>query len=186
MTHNGRRTLLILAAICALPVIASYIAFYLVRPAQRMNYGELVKPTSLPRVALAGIDGRTISLDALRGRWVMVTVDQSRCDEKCRWKLYAMRQVRAAQGKEMARIERLWLLTDAGAPPGEVIEDFSGTVVLRASHELISTLPGTSEPRAHVWLVDPLGNVMLRYPENPDMKRMVKDIERLLKFSRVG
>lgn len=186
MKLEGRRTLLLLAAVCALPVLASYFTYYVIQPGKRMNYGQLVEPRPLPAAPLAGLDGKPFALESLRGRWVMVAVDASACDERCRAKLYAMRQVRSAQGKEMDRVERLWLVTDAGTPAPELLSAHDGMRVARGAAALLPALPAEGAPAAHVWVVDPLGNVMMRYPENPDARRMVKDFERLLKYSRIG
>lgn len=98
-----------------------------------------------------------------------------------------MRQVRTAQGKEMDRIERVWLLTDAGMPSAELLREYEGTYVARLNDpKLAAALPADADRAAHIYLVDPLGNVMLRYPENPDPRKMIRDFERLLKYSRIG
>ncbi len=186
MKLSPRKTLLLLAAVCSLPVVASYFTFYVIQPGKRMNYGELVQPKSLPGESLAGLDGRAFDIGELRGRWVMLTVDASVCDQACRHKLYTMRQVRTAQGKEMARVERLWLLTDGGTPTADLLNEYDGTVVARSNTTLVKALPAKASATDYVWLLDPLGNVMMRYPKDPDAKRMVKDFERLLKYSRIG
>lgn len=188
MKKDAKRTLLLIGLVCAAPVVVSYFMFYVAQPSGTMNYGDLVEPRPLPATTLAGLDGKPFELAQLKGRWVMLTVDSSRCEDRCRQKLYYMRQVRTAQGKEMERVERVWLLRDQGQPDAKLLADYPGMHVARlSSDELLEVLPakdgGTA---AHVYLVDPLGNVMLRYPEGPEPKRMIKDLERLLKYSRLG
>jgi hypothetical protein len=85
----------------------------------------------------------------------------------------------------MDRIERVWLVLDAGRPAPELARLHDGAVVARAAPELLAALPAT-EVRDHIYLLDPHGNVMLRFPKHADPKRMIKDLERLLKYSGIG
>lgn len=137
-------------------------------PGASANYGELIKPQPLAAGPIA----------ALRGKWVLVSADAAPCDAYCERKLYFMRQVRRAQGKHMDRVERLWLLAGAGKPRRELLADFEGTHVAP-----LGDLPFRPP---YIYLVDPLGNLMMRFPENPDPSRTIKDLQRLLKYSRVG
>ena len=135
------------------------------------NYGELVTPRPL-----AGPP-----FDALRGKWVLVSFDSAVCDAYCERKLYFMRQVRTAQGKDQARIERLWILAAPDAPRAELAPVIEGTRIAATGAE---GFPGN--PVDHIYVVDPLGNLMMRFPRDPDPSRMLKDLQRLLKYSRVG
>jgi len=157
---------------CAAPFVLGWAAWYFGWASGASgNYGELIAPRL--------VDGP--SLAALRGKWVLVSFDRAACDAYCEKKLYFMRQVRRAQGKEQARVERLWVVTDAGAPRPELLAAIEGTHLARnASGEF----PG--ERSAHIYLVDPLGNLMMRFPRDPDPSRMLKDLQRLLKYSRIG
>ena len=92
-----------------------------------------------------------------------------------------MRQLRRAQGKDQARVERLWVITDAGTPRPELLAAIEGTHVSRIPP---GEFPG--ERSDHIYLVDPLGNLMMRFPRDPDPSRMLKDLQRLLRYSRVG
>lgn len=187
MTLSNRQTLLLIATVCTIPIAAAYFMFFFAPPQQGMNYGELIKTRPLPAHRLSDLNGRPFSLAGLKGKWIMLQVDASTCDPRCRQELYHMRQVRTAQGKEMDRIERVWLLTDTGAPDAELLREYEGTYVARLDDSaLAAALPADTDRAAHIYLIDPLGNVMLRYPENPDPRRMIKDFERLLKYSRIG
>jgi hypothetical protein len=119
----------------------------------------------------------------------MVAVDDGRCEADCVEQLTLMRQLRLATGKDRDRIERVLLVTGSSLPAPDVLAPFAGTVVLRASAEALQTLlpvaAGTSVAD-HVYLVDPLGNLMMRYPKSPDGSRIRKDLERLLRVSRIG
>jgi hypothetical protein len=98
-----------------------------------------------------------------------------------------MRQVRQAQGKELGRIERVFLLEDETSPDEHIREEYKGTWFVRArAGKLPPMLPAPQSARKHIYLVDPLGNLMLRFPEDADPRRMIKDMTRLLKYSGVG
>lgn len=173
--RRGRVQLVLLALAFAAPFALALLAWrYDWATGKTSNYGELIVPAR----PLAGeVFAR------LRGRWLLVTFDAAACDAYCERKLYFMRQVRRAQGKHMQRIERLWLLTDAAMPRPELLAAMEGTNVARSSG-LAERFPGT--PRDHIYLVDPLGNLMMRFPREPDPSRMIKDLQRLLRVSSFG
>jgi hypothetical protein len=169
---SARAKLLLLFLACAAPFVLAWAAWYFGwAPGATGNYGELIAPRPVSGEPLA----------ALRGKWVMVMFDAAACDAYCEKKLYYMRQVRRAQGKDQERIERLWIVTDGGKPRPEVLAAVEGTHLSRTSP---AGFPG--EPRDHIYLVDPLGNLMMRFPRDPDPSRMLKDLQRLLKYSRIG
>ena len=185
---RARRTLLLLALVCVLPVVASYLAFYVWQPDGRTNYGELITPTPLPTAGLQAAAGQPpLTAAEFEGRWTLVHAGPAACGEPCLAALHTLRQVRLAQGKEMERVARVWLLTDhapAAAIPGE---DADGLRIARiaADPAWLAALPGAATG-AHIYLVDPLGNAMMRFPPAADPKRMVKDLQRLLKYSALG
>ena len=181
-----RLTLALLALVCALPVAASYLSYYLWPPVGQMNYGELLTPTPLPNDALTPIAGLPYGGQGLEGRWVLVYAGPAACDQVCTEALYFMRQVRTAQGKEMDRLKRLWLVTDGGVPPASSLEGQQGLEVARTAPAWLDHLGGSPDAQGRIYLVDPLGLVMLRYPPSPEPRRMIKDLERLLKYSRTG
>jgi hypothetical protein len=171
---RGRLKLALLGAFFALPLALATLAYWLDwAPGATSNYGELISP---PRP----IPGAP--LEALRGKWVLVSLDAAACDAYCEKKLYFMRQVRRAQGKDQDRVERLWLVTDAERPRAELLRAIEGTQVQRAG-ALPAQFPAAVTPLDHVYVVDPLGNLMLRFPRDPDPSRMLKDLQRLLKVS---
>lgn len=172
MAPNAKLALVF--AVCAAPLVLGWLAY----EGQwalggKANYGELLAPR-----ALAG------PLAPLRGKWVLVTLDTPACGANCERKLYIVRQVRRAQGRNAERIERLWLLTDAGTPRAELIAALDDSRIAPADAGLRSAFPG--DALAYIYLVDPLGNLMMRFPAEPDARRMIQDLERLLKYSSFG
>ncbi|MGE5338040.1 MAG: SCO family protein [Gemmatimonadota bacterium] len=186
------RTLYLILALCAAPVIASYTAYYFLPPSGRTNYGDLIEPQRpLPALTLHELDGRAVDAAALRGRWLMVQVDGGDCADPCQRKLWKMRQVRLTTGKDADRVERVWLISDSAPLPTIVMREYEGTRFLRASPaELASflALPPDTDRRLsdHIWIIDPLGNLMLRWPKDADPSRMKRDLSKLLSVSGIG
>ena len=184
---RGRLSLLLIAAVAAAPLIAAYTMFHFWRPTAFTNYGQLLPPTRIADVSIRQADGSDFTLDALKGKWVLLIVDSGTCDAFCRRKLYQMRQVRLTQGKDMDRIERTWLVDDEARPSGDLVAEYQGTRIVAARGSLLlSRLPADISVRDHIYIVDPLGNVMMRYPRDADPSRIKKDVTRLLKVSGVG
>jgi hypothetical protein len=186
------RPLYLLALLCLAPVVASYLAYYVFPPGGRTNYGDLIEPQR-PALSLAvrDLDASPFDLMALRGKWVMLTVDRAECGDDCRDRLWKMRQIRTATGKERERVERVLLITDDGAAATLLLREYEGTRFLRASPaelKRLLVLPSDEKARIedHVWLIDPVGNLMLRWPARADPSRMKRDLDRLLRASRLG
>jgi hypothetical protein len=165
-----RNKLVWVAVVCAAPLVLGTAA-YLLRwsPGTPSNYGELLPPAPVP------------GLEALRGKWVLVMFDAAACDAPCERKLYFMRQVRRAQGKDMGRVERLWEITDGAKPRAEILPGIEGTHFTAIPEK---DFPGRAVD--HIYLVDPVGNLMMRFPRDPDPSKMIKDLQRLLRYSRLG
>ena len=188
-TSKNRKKLILVVAIFVLPIIASYLAYYVWQPQGAVgNYGELIAPVTLSEtIALTRLGGGDTKLKELRGKWILVQVDAGACDATCEQKLYAMRQARLMQGREQDRVVRLWLVTDHVAPNPQVKQKTDDMLLLKdASGALIAKFPAPVNAKQHIYFIDPLGNLMMRWPANPDIKRMHKDIQRLLKYSQIG
>jgi len=186
-TGRGRLKLLLLAAFFALPVAGGWFAYLFGwAPGTSGNYGELLPPRIVPDPALSGVDGRAMKLSTLRGQWVLVAFDAAVCDSYCERKLYFMRQTRRALGPEMQRIERVWIVTDAAAPAPALLAAIEGTHVVRSAATLAGAFPAPRGIADHIFVIDPHGNLMMRFPRDPDPSRMIKDLKHLLKYSQIG
>ena len=187
MQLTSRSKFLFLMAVFMVPVVAAYVAYFGWRPAGHANYGDLLKVTPLQQTAGHSIDGKPFNLDALHGKWVMVHVGGASCDADCAQQLYLIRQIRITQGKEQSRIERLWVVTDSGVPDAALLQKYPGLHVWRPVDAVfVAQFPAAQNRDAHIYLVDPLGNLMLRFPAQPDAKRIMQDLKLLLKASQIG
>lgn len=186
--RKSRRMILLVGAVCLAPFVASFALYFLWQPEGRINYGELVEGVVLPTGALgANAGGKSFDFAQVRGRWVFVTVDSGACDDYCQNKLWKMRQVRLTQGKYLERIERVMLVNDEQQVASGVIKEYEGLWIAGAKgNAVLKGLPYRDLQRDHIYLVDPLGNVVLRYPKDADPSRMKKDLTRLLRVSRIG
>jgi hypothetical protein len=182
-TRKARRTLLLLAAICIAPVVASYTAYYLLPRDAKANYGTLLTTAPAPAIEGIALDGTAFRLADAKGRWLLLIVADDGCDVRCEKLLYATRQARTMQGREQDRITRVLLIGAGAAPSAALVAEHPGLVVARVEAASRAALPGA---RPSALLIDPLGNLVLRYGEDPDIKGIGKDLTRLLKASRIG
>jgi hypothetical protein len=218
---RGRWKLMVVLAVCAAPLIASYFMYYVVKPKGGVtNYGALIDPRlyPIPPMASTTLDGKPATLDNYKGKWIMLKVGPSECLQACQDQLFAMRQLRTMQGKEMERIERVWLITDNQPLDTMLMRVNDGTRMLRAPAAVVEKwLPleqgagagkvagsvagaatastaatATDKVSDHVYLIDPLGNLMMRFPkgavssDTDKVRKVHKDIAKLLKASAIG
>ena len=189
-TRSGRWKMLAVLLVCASPVIASYLTYYLIRPEGRRNFGELIDPQRpLPAIATSTLDGKPMRMTALKGQWLLLSVAGGACDTRCENNLYFQRQLRESLGREKERMDRVWLVNNDAPVRGALRPALASSTVLRvAPVELAQWL----EPAAgklvedHLYLVDPLGNLMMRFPADMDAAAAAKakrDLDRLLRAS---
>jgi len=182
-TRSGRRTLLLVALVAIAPVVASYMAYYFIPREARTNYGELLATNPAPALAGTRVDGRPFALPQLRGKWVLLVSAPGACDVQCAQELYATRQERTIQGQEMERVQRVWLATGDVAPDPALLARHPDLIVARVSREALAGLPAGVE---RIYLIDPLGNLVLAFPDDPDIGKVARDLERVLRASRIG
>ena len=189
-TRLGRLKMLLVLAVCAAPVVASYFTYYVVRPQGRSNYGTLIEPQRpLPDAAalpLVDLQGQAVDPASLRGQWLLVLVAGGACDALCERSLYLQHQLRESLGREKDRIDRVWLIDDEAPVRVALLPALQGATVLRVKREALSAwlAPEAGQPlEAHFYLVDPMGNWMLRFPPTPEPAKVKRDVERLLRAS---
>ncbi len=186
MIRGPRLKLLAIMALFVAPIAASWLAFHCLRPAATANYGALLTPPAqitTTRFLRAG--GGDFRFEELRGKWVLLVSDSGACPQACVAKLTMMRQVRLMLGRNAQRVVRVFVADDTRPIASGVLAPFEGTVVITPPVGMTQPLAPVND-RAHFYLVDPLGNVMMRYPADAEPRGMLKDLERLLKASQIG
>jgi SCO1/SenC family protein len=192
LRNRNLRTVGALAALFLLPLVASFWMYYggAWRPAGRTNHGELIEPVRpLPPAELRDGRGNVASAELFRGKWTLVYVGDGQCDEACQTSLYFMRQTRLSLNNEMTRVARVFLATSQCCANEFLERDHQGLVVIDATGpeatELLQALPDTERPRS-LFIVDPLGNLVMRYDTRADPKGLLTDLKKLLKLSHIG
>ena len=197
--RNQRIKLLVILGMFALPVLLAWLWHANSdrwRPAGTTNYGELISPARpLAAFSIPGLDGALITQEFLHGKWTLVYIGAAECDKRCRTNLYNIRQVRLALNEKIDRVQRLWVLSDGRGSQQlpALLADHPGLKVAKpdaAKLERLLAQFGSADASVpvpgRVYLVDPLGNLMMRYPADAEPKGLLKDLERLLKTSWIG
>lgn len=187
MTRSGRWKMLLLLLASAAPVIASYFTYYVIRPEGRRNYGELIDP-QLPLPAFTGVDtnGRQVPLTQLRDQWLFISVGDSACDDTCQKHLYLQHQLREGLGKDKDRLDWVWLRTGEPELAEPLKKATASATVLHVDAKLLATwlTPAAGQRlEDHLYVVDPIGNWMMRFPAQADPKQIKRDLDRLLRAS---
>lgn len=191
--RRGRIQFLLLALLFIGPLAIAWVLYFgggAWKPAGTTNHGILIEPPALlpeVRIAESGPDG---SDGDLRGRWTMLYLDGGACGDRCLAALDLSARVRLALGRRLARVQRAYIAE--GPEPLPVLpEGQSDLMMAHASRPdlapLLEALPADL-PRdgSEILLVDPLGNLMMRFPLTEDPKGMLGDIKKLLRVSRIG
>ncbi|ALS60201.1 SCO family protein [Pandoraea norimbergensis] len=190
--RKARRMLVLLFAVCAAPAVAAYLMYFVFKPqGGTSSYGKLIEPQRpLPALVVRDDEtNETLPLTSLKGKWLLISADTAACDENCVSKLFYMRQIRVLQGNERTRVETIWLVTDDNAVSDKLDTAYENTRRLRADPVALANWLPTQEGtglRDHIYLVDPLGNLMMAFPKSPDPGRIKSDLTRLLKWSGTG
>jgi hypothetical protein len=190
-TRTGRLKMLLVLLVCASPVVASYFTYFVIRPEGRTNHGELIQPSrGMPaRLALTDLDGKAVAPRSLRGQWLLVAVGPAACDAACEKRLYTQRQLREMLGRERDRLDKVWLVTDAAplAPAlRAAVQAAPETTVLRADAAAVAQwlAPATGHRiDEHLYVIDPMGEWMMRFPVALEPAKIKRDLDRLLRAS---
>lgn len=200
-TVRGRVQMLIVLLVCAAPVVASYFAYFVVRPQGRSNYSDLVTPgRALPAdLPLRDLAGAAVDPLSLRGQWLLVVVGKGACDAPCEEQLLLQRQLHTSLGAARDRVDKVWLIDDATVPRVDTLRAIRAdaaiapaagaaaigvTTVLRVDRAALARWlqPAAGHAlEAHLYVVDPRGDFMMRAPPSPDPTRLKRDVERLLR-----
>jgi len=182
-----RRTLLLLAAVFFVPIAASFILYYGVewRPAAGTNHGELYSPPRPLPPSAAPLAQR---------KWSLVYVGDGACDDHCRSSLVFARQTRLSLNKDMTRINRVFLATGSCCDRAYLAEEHEGLEVFDAAADaelaaVVAALPAAlpaTEREYSLFIIDPLGNLVMRYDTREEPRGLLEDLKKLLKLSHIG
>jgi hypothetical protein len=198
-TRHGRWKMLLVLMLCAAPVIASYLTYYVIRPQHSefftvKSFGELIEPQRpMPVMDARTLRDHVVPLASLRGQWLLVRLGGGACNESCLKDLYVQRQLRETLGAEKDRLDWVWLITDdvplssalSARLNDPVIKGFTALRVPK-NEVLIWLQVASGQENAYFYLIDPQGNYMMRFPEGLSLDMVVKvkaDINRLLRAS---
>jgi len=189
-TRAGRWQMLLLALVCAAPVIASYYSYYVARPQARRSFGELIEPQRpLPAASATDLSGRPVELSTLKGQWLLLSVAGGACDAACENNLYLQRQLREGLGKDKDRLDWVWLVSDDARLPEALLPALGQATVLRVPPAVLADWLAPAAGQAlteHLYVVDPMGHWMMRFPAGLDKAgagRAKRDLERLMRAS---
>ena len=190
---RGRRTLLGLAALFFVPLGLSFWLYYSGgwRPSGTTNKGELISPARpLPDVPFTLPDGTTSArAGLLRGKWSLVYVGSGGCTEDCRQALWTMRQTRQLLAADMDRVQRVFIVRSDCCNLEFLTKEHPGLEVVKADDpstgDFFAQFPAT-EPTRSIYIVDPLGNLMMRFDARENPKGLLSDMKKLLKLSHIG
>jgi hypothetical protein len=181
--NRGQRILLVIALICIMPLALALLMRYYWTPASKPILGELVAPHALDYTRLVALDGKALTHARVEDRWTLVYASPGACDSGCRNTLYLTRQTRTAQGKAATRLERLWVITDSANPPAELSAAHPDLQIVRlGSPGALPELGGEGAQPRSLHLVDRRGQVVMRYGDQPDPMKFIKELGRLIKF----
>jgi hypothetical protein len=190
-TWSGRLQMALILLVCAAPVIASYLTVYVLRPAAgEAAYGDLIQPSvGLPDVAGIDLQGGRVPLRSLKGQWLLVAVNPSSCDAACEQRLFLQRQLREMLGRERERLDKVWLVTDDAPLSPALLQAVTGGVPVQVLRVARADVQAWLKPARgqqldnHLYLVDPMGEWMMRLPATPDPAKAKRDLDRLLRAS---
>ena len=189
-TRSGRWKMLAVFLVCAAPVLASYVSYYVVRPEGRRNFGELIEPQR-PLPALTGVtlSGQVLPLQSLQGQWLLISVAGGACDALCRHHLYLQRQLREGLGKDKDRLDWVWLIPDDAPVPDLLLPALKDATVLRVSPAALSDWLAPTQGHLlaeHLYVVDQMGHWMMRFPAQldiPGATQAKRDLAQLMRAS---
>ena len=189
-TASGRLRMLLVLLVCAAPVIASYLTYYVVRPQSLRSFGELILPVAaMPDLQAKDLKGQTVALSSLKKQWLLVSVAGGACPAECQQNLFLQRQTRAALGRERDRTDWVWLVTDDAPLDAALLVGLQDAIVLRVPQAEVSQWlkpQDASKLEDHLYLVDPNGDWMMRFPAHLQIDqapKMRKDWDRLMRAS---
>ena len=174
---SPNQMILLVALVCAAPFVSAWVAYYLIKPQGGGSYGQLLETRPLAPLALSATDA-----EKWGGKWRLVLAVGDECAAECRDALHATRQARTMLGRERERLIRV-VIASKGVDSA-LLAEHPDLIVFPTPLALPDTWQALL--KRGVFLVDPLGNQVILWPKNPDIKKLNQDLARLLRASRIG
>lgn len=196
-TKRSRSRFWLLVAVFFAPLLVAFVLYYAGdwRPSGSTNHGDLIHPPRpVPTVSLHGLQGEAIAAAALHGKWTLVYIGAGQCDARCREALTLMRQTRLALNDDASRVQRLFLVTEPCCDQAYLDAEHAGLIMARADDAagkaFVENFPRYDdlpvEQAGRIYIVDPLGNLMMSYAPAAEPKGLLEDLKKLLKLSHIG
>ncbi len=176
------------------PVVAAYALFFMgITPPAYSNKGELLSPIiDVESFALTDDSNKALGRDEITNhKWHMVYFAGPSCDDACNQILYNMRQINIAVGKNANRLRRLLVHLEK---PGEEFQALIAKEYPDAEHANANAATiaaalqevGAEFRSNEVYIMDPLGNIMMRFTQDQPYKDLLHDLNKLFKVSQIG
>jgi len=193
---RSRAQVWILVGVFFGPLLAAFALYYGAkgwRPHGSTNRGDLITPARpVPAVTLAPAVGEPLETQKLQGKWTVVYVGDGQCDTRCREALVLTRQTRLALNQDVDRVQRLFLVSanccDRTYLQTEHPDVITAMVDNEAGRQLLSAFPEGADAaqQGRIYIIDPLGNLMMSYPPEAPRKGLLEDMKKLLRLSHIG
>ena len=188
--NSNQIKLLLIIFIFLLPFIISFLLlddYAEDKEWETTNYGELIKPILPITNIKINTESNISNTNSLNGKWSLLYYLKNDCLKTCEENIYLLRQVNTALGKDMDRLQRILMFDENVKYSLEFLTSYPGLIYIynkpNSLHGLLSSL---SDGESSILLIDPLGNVILKYSEELQGKKLLKDLKKLLKLSRIG
>jgi len=187
---KGRRQLMLLAVVFLGPLLIAFVFYYGEigwRPVSSTANGQLIiPPRLLPDMVLR--QNATGESPKFRGKWSLIMLGDGSCDEACRSLLYETRQVRKALSRDRDRVQRVFYVTTGSLDAEFVKSEHPGLVIIETDAPIAEPLLEAVNDRnpGDIFLADPIGNLIMRFPPDTGMSGIHTDLKQLLKLSRIG
>jgi len=189
VTPRSNTTLWLLLASFLVPAIVAYGYFFFGdRPSVASN-GELINPIiDIESLKLTDDTGQILTREELTPKWRMYYLTGASCDARCESDLYDMRQINIALGKNQDRVQHAVIhLQKPDLNYMNLLDaEHKNAVRVYSTEQNTAVLNSGASSNGYIYLVDPLGNIMMKFPNGLGAKLILKDINKLLKISRIG
>lgn len=189
MRMSNKMVIWLLVASGLVPILGATVVYYFVPAGTPQTYGELQRPVpALKMGSLTDVSGKPVDIQHFMGKWRLIMVAPAACAKPCPFTAHAIRNIRIAQSREIDRVERVWLVSDRAPLVSLPERDQAGLSIVRAEGSpLVQQLQKLGPTAGAIYVSDPLGNLVFRYPASADPRKIIKELAKLLRNNeRIG